>query len=166
MPSKDAVLALYRTILREGEAVINLAVLEPDVRLRSCFPPLHVCVRLQYILPHSASFNGSPSLSIGHKFHNYNLREYVKRRARDGFREMQGIQDAQAADAAYATGKQSVDMIRRQAIIYSMYGRPIKNVIVSARNVVYSRWLRYEVLFFPHAYSDVQGRPIPIFWRF
>ncbi|KAL3690549.1 hypothetical protein R1sor_016858 [Riccia sorocarpa] len=52
------------------------------------------------------------------KFPNYNIREYVKRRAKEGFRECQSITDPSAAAAAFADGKQQLEVAKRQSIVY------------------------------------------------
>lgn len=93
-----------------------------DAKLSNEFTPLS----------RSNSSNLEPNETrTGKKFHNYNLREYVKRRARDGFHEMKGSTDAQAVSKGIQTAKESLEVIKRQAVVYSLYGRPIKSVIVS-----------------------------------
>ncbi|KAL3690551.1 hypothetical protein R1sor_016860 [Riccia sorocarpa] len=54
------------------------------------------------------------------KFPNYNIREYVKRRAKEGFRECQSITDPSAAAAAFADGKQQLEVAKRQSIPFAV----------------------------------------------
>lgn len=70
------------------------------------------------------------SCCAGSKFPNYNIREYIKRRVRDGFRELQGVRDAGTVDRAMARGKEELEVVRRQAMVYQLYGRTQKNVLV------------------------------------
>ncbi|XP_024534678.1 LYR motif-containing protein 4-like [Selaginella moellendorffii] len=57
------------------------------------------------------------------KFTDYNVREYIKRRSRQGFR-----QSGNAAEA-FATGKEQLEVVKRQTVVYSLYAPSLKNVM-------------------------------------
>mmetsp|Transcript_4149 Transcript_4149/g.10380 ORF Transcript_4149/g.10380 Transcript_4149/m.10380 type:complete len:92 (-) Transcript_4149:94-369(-) len=65
-------------------------------------------------------------LREGRKFNNYNIREYILRRAKEGFRaQLTGNQ----SEAAFSAAKEELQVVRRQSVVYQMYGRPTKNVM-------------------------------------
>ncbi|CAG9465823.1 unnamed protein product [Pedinophyceae sp. YPF-701] len=59
----------------------------------------------------------------GKKFHNYNIREYILRRAKDRFREGASL-TGDGADKAYAKGLGDLEVLRRQQVVHSLYHRP------------------------------------------
>jgi len=63
------------------------------------------------------------------KFSNYNVREYVKRRTVDGFHEHQSTSDPAAIAAAYAYGKEQLEVAKRQAIVYNLYAPKVKSIM-------------------------------------
>lgn len=68
-------------------------------------------------------------LREGRKFPNYNVREYVKRRAREGFHEAAGLSDPPAVAALVKKAREELDVVKRQSIVYSLYTRKVKNVL-------------------------------------
>ncbi|KAF8037437.1 hypothetical protein BT93_B0360 [Corymbia citriodora subsp. variegata] len=62
-------------------------------------------------------------------FHDYNVREYTKRRALDGFRHNKDLADPSAVAAAFSDGKSQLEVAKRQAIVYSLYAPEVKNVM-------------------------------------
>lgn len=63
------------------------------------------------------------------KFSDYNIREYAKRRAIDGFRDNRGLTDPSSIVAAFADGKSQLEVAKRQAVVYSLYAPRIKSVM-------------------------------------
>lgn len=61
-------------------------------------------------------------LRVGRSFNDYNVREYVKRRAGERFRENRGLTDAEAVRETLAAGEKELEKARRQATIYALYG--------------------------------------------
>lgn len=57
----------------------------------------------------------------GRGFNDYNVREYVRRRGREGFEEHR---EARGADAARAIerGTEALAVVRRQAGVFALYG--------------------------------------------
>mmetsp|Transcript_12414 Transcript_12414/g.26817 ORF Transcript_12414/g.26817 Transcript_12414/m.26817 type:complete len:94 (+) Transcript_12414:160-441(+) len=68
-------------------------------------------------------------LREGRKFPNYNIREYVLRRAREGFREVAGETNATKLDALWASAKEQLEVVKRQSVVYGLYGRKTKNIL-------------------------------------
>jgi D-alanyl-D-alanine dipeptidase len=68
-------------------------------------------------------------LRTGRKFSDYNIREYTCRRAADAFRDNRALADAPAAAAAFAEGKQQLEVAKRQVLVYSLYAPKAKNVV-------------------------------------
>ncbi len=52
-------------------------------------------------------------LREAHRFAHYNVREYVKRRTIDGFREYKDQKDPVVVEAAYKRGLQQLEVARR-----------------------------------------------------
>lgn len=69
-----------------------------------------------------------PPLHSGASFPNYNVREYVRRRAGERFREGARL-DATAADAAFTTAAEELAAARRQATVFGMYHRPQRSIM-------------------------------------
>ena len=63
------------------------------------------------------------------KFPDYNIREYVRRRTIDGFREKRGLVDTSAIAEVYSDGKSQLEVAKRQAVVYSLYAPPVKSVM-------------------------------------
>ncbi|KAH7288866.1 hypothetical protein KP509_31G047400 [Ceratopteris richardii] len=62
------------------------------------------------------------------KFPDYNIREYVKRRSRQGFHQNQNIVP-ELATAAFAEGRELLEVAKRQAVVYSLYAPKVKNIM-------------------------------------
>ncbi|CAK0787976.1 hypothetical protein CVIRNUC_011198 [Coccomyxa viridis] len=65
-------------------------------------------------------------LRYGSKFPNYNVREYVLRRAKQDFRQHRD--DADNA-AVVKEAKHFLEVVKRQAVVYSMYARKHKSIM-------------------------------------
>ena len=48
---------------------------------------------------------------------------YVRRRARDGFKEAQAVQDSGELQRLWEQGRQQLEVVKRQAVVYSLYSR-------------------------------------------
>ncbi|KAF3775102.1 LYR motif-containing protein 4 [Nymphaea thermarum] len=68
-------------------------------------------------------------LRISGKFPDYNIREYVRRRAADGFRENGVLTDASSISSAFADGKSQLEVAKRQAVVYSLYAPKVKSIM-------------------------------------
>ncbi|GBG59450.1 hypothetical protein CBR_g38475 [Chara braunii] len=68
-------------------------------------------------------------MKAGKRFASYNMREYTKRRVREGFRETQNLQDPGARAQAFAKGKKDLEVVKRQSILYSLYSPPVKSIM-------------------------------------
>uniref|UniRef100_A0A453IGV3 Complex 1 LYR protein domain-containing protein n=7 Tax=Triticeae TaxID=147389 RepID=A0A453IGV3_AEGTS len=68
-------------------------------------------------------------LRTARQFSDYNIREYTRRRAADAFRENRALADAPAAAAAFADGKQQLEVAKRQVLVYSLYAPKAKSVV-------------------------------------
>ncbi|KAG1656613.1 hypothetical protein FOA52_008436 [Chlamydomonas sp. UWO 241] len=64
----------------------------------------------------------------GAQFPNYNIREYILRRVKDGFREGAGESGPSSA-ALWAHAKEEYSVMKRQSVVYGMYARKIKNIL-------------------------------------
>ncbi|KAK1266676.1 hypothetical protein QJS04_geneDACA000426 [Acorus gramineus] len=63
------------------------------------------------------------------KFSDYNIREYVKRRTIDAFRDNKSLSDPNSISSAIMDGKTQLETARRQALVYSLYAPKAKNVM-------------------------------------
>lgn len=90
---------------------------------------LHSCVR------HSPAAAGAaaPDLALPCR--------YVKRRARQGFLEAQSSSDATFVQQLWEHAKQELAVVKRQAVVYSMYARKHKSVMVGTTRAAKSRVL-------------------------
>jgi hypothetical protein len=68
-------------------------------------------------------------LRVGRKFTNYNVREFVKRRAKEGFREGKDLTDAAAIAAALKHAKEQLAVAQRQSVVYSLFAQPVKSIM-------------------------------------
>lgn len=57
------------------------------------------------------------------------MREYVRRRAGERFREGAALKDAAAADAAFAAANEELAAARRQATVFGLYHRPQRSIM-------------------------------------
>eukprot|EP00201_Polytomella_parva_P008904 CAMPEP_0175057694 /NCGR_PEP_ID=MMETSP0052_2-20121109/11407_1 /TAXON_ID=51329 ORGANISM="Polytomella parva, Strain SAG 63-3" /NCGR_SAMPLE_ID=MMETSP0052_2 /ASSEMBLY_ACC=CAM_ASM_000194 /LENGTH=86 /DNA_ID=CAMNT_0016322937 /DNA_START=20 /DNA_END=280 /DNA_ORIENTATION=+ len=62
-------------------------------------------------------------------FSNYNLREYIKRRVKHGFMSNANVSDPEALKSLYSKAQEDLILVKRQSILYSLYGRRVKNVV-------------------------------------
>lgn len=58
---------------------------------------------------------------------------YILRRSRQGFRAAAGEQDETALGRLWAAAKADYEAMKRQSTVYELYGRKMKNVLVSRR---------------------------------
>eukprot|EP00250_Pteridium_aquilinum_P026661 c33386_g1_i1 orf=141-422(+) len=63
------------------------------------------------------------------KFQDYNIREYVKRRSRQGFHQHQSVTSPEIAVTAFSEGREMLDVAKRQAVVYSLYAPKVRNVM-------------------------------------
>lgn len=63
------------------------------------------------------------------KFSDYNIREYVRRRTIDGFRENRGLADPSAIASAFSEGRSQLEVAKRQAVVYSIYAPQVKSIM-------------------------------------
>ncbi|CAD5180338.1 unnamed protein product [Musa acuminata subsp. malaccensis] len=68
-------------------------------------------------------------LKTARKFGDYNIREYARRRAVDGFRENKELSDPSAIAAAFAEGTSQLEVAKRQASVYTLYAPSAKSVM-------------------------------------
>ncbi|KAJ6845960.1 LYR motif-containing protein 4 [Iris pallida] len=63
------------------------------------------------------------------KFSDYNVREYTRRRAIDGFRENRLLSDPNSLASAFADGEAQLEVAKRQAVVYSLYVSKVKSIM-------------------------------------
>lgn len=68
-------------------------------------------------------------LRTARRFPDYNIREYVKRRTIEGFRQNQQLKDPAAIVSAFAEGKSQLEVASRQAVVYSLYTPKVKSIM-------------------------------------
>ena len=107
MPTASEVKALYKAFLREGQD----RVLFCNTLLTS-----GPCLK--------------PTFTAGKKFTNYNVREFVQRKAKVDFRSHAAETDKAVVGQLWTQAKLDLDIARRQALVYSLYGSKQKSVMV------------------------------------
>jgi LYR motif-containing protein 4 len=70
-------------------------------------------------------------LREGKKFPNYNIREYILRRSKEDFHLNAGQHDATTVQALWSKALEDLEVVKRQSIVYKLYGRKMLNVMVS-----------------------------------
>ena len=60
-------------------------------------------------------------LREGGRIRDYNFRSYAKRRARLGFEQSRDLRPGAEHDKAFAFGREQLELVRRQAVMSSMY---------------------------------------------
>lgn len=68
-------------------------------------------------------------LREANKFSSYNVRHYAKRRVAEGYRENQKLQDPEAIQAALHQGKEALELMKRQVLVYSLYQPHVKSIM-------------------------------------
>ncbi|KAI4303771.1 hypothetical protein MLD38_039366 [Melastoma candidum] len=68
-------------------------------------------------------------LRTARDFSDYNIREYVRRRTIDAFRENKSLEKVSSIVAAYSEGRNQLQVAKRQSVVYSMYAPSIKSVM-------------------------------------
>lgn len=118
MPTASEVKALYKAFLREGVD-------------RSCFAFLGFLLCREPKEPCSSLYCPEPKpCTTGKKFTNYNVREFVQRKAKVDFRSHAAETDKAVIDQLWTQAKLDLDAARRQALVYSLYGSKQKSVMV------------------------------------
>ncbi len=67
---------------------------------------------------------------VGKKFSNYNVREFVQRKAKADFRSNAAQTDKAAVEQMWTQAKRDLEVAKRQALVYSLYGSRQKSVMV------------------------------------
>jgi hypothetical protein len=67
-------------------------------------------------------------LKEARKFEDYNIREYVKRRTKQGFQQHKSA-NPEVAASAFLEGKEMLNVAKRQATIYSLYAPKVKSIM-------------------------------------
>ncbi|PSC72611.1 LYR motif-containing 4 [Micractinium conductrix] len=60
---------------------------------------------------------------------SYNIKEYVKRRARDGFRDAAAVSDPAELARLWGAGRAQLEVARRQAIVYDLFSHKHKHAM-------------------------------------
>ncbi|XP_022134602.1 LYR motif-containing protein 4-like [Momordica charantia] len=68
-------------------------------------------------------------LRTARHFCDYNVREYAKRRAVDGFRHNRNLSDPSSISSAYADGRAQLEVARRQSTVYSFFAPKVKSIM-------------------------------------
>eukprot|EP01025_Chloroclados_australasicus_P013927 TRINITY_DN16526_c0_g1_i2.p7 TRINITY_DN16526_c0_g1~~TRINITY_DN16526_c0_g1_i2.p7 ORF type:complete len:117 (-),score=4.88 TRINITY_DN16526_c0_g1_i2:1675-2025(-) len=95
-----------------------------DIYLEQLFAGQHTMPSSQDVLRLYRSF-----LREGRKFQQYNMREYVKRRARLGFKQNKALTDEQALEKCWQRALEDLAVVKRQVIVYGLYARPYQSVM-------------------------------------
>ncbi|XP_020213647.1 LYR motif-containing protein 4B [Cajanus cajan] len=88
----------------------------------------------------SASSSATPSAAqvrslfrslqrVARNFPDYNIREYVKRRTVDAFRENATLSDPSSISSAFSHGESQLALLKRQALVYSLYTPSLRSVM-------------------------------------
>lgn len=72
-------------------------------------------------------------LRNGRTFPQFNISHYIQRRAKEEFHAHAREADPAKLQQLVASGKEQLDVVKRQALVYGLYGRKIKNVLVRVR---------------------------------
>lgn len=68
-------------------------------------------------------------LREGRKFSNYNVREYVSRRAREAFREHRQVADPEAVERLIGRAREQLEVARRQVVVYSLFAPRLRSIM-------------------------------------
>ncbi|XP_057757922.1 uncharacterized protein LOC130976968 [Arachis stenosperma] len=68
-------------------------------------------------------------IRVARTFPDYNIREYMKRRTIDAFRDNRAISDASSISTAFSDGKSQLEVAKRQSVVYSLYAPPLRSVM-------------------------------------
>ena len=63
-------------------------------------------------------------------FPDYNVRHYIRRRALTGFRENESVSNPDMVREALQVAMSNLGVAQRQAMVYGMYARPYKSILV------------------------------------
>lgn len=69
-------------------------------------------------------------------------RRYIQRRAREGFHDAAKLTDPSAVKSLLELGRQELEVVKRQSLVYGLYGRKFKNVLVRGAGAASSLWSR------------------------
>lgn len=123
MPSAAEARALFRAFMREGTSYIH-----PQLHVLDLPPIPSLNLWRLSLLPHTLTARPPPPFT-GSKFPNYNIREYVRRRAREQFKEASKVSDEGQSMELWSKGKETIEMVKRQAVVYQLYARKQKSVM-------------------------------------
>ncbi|CAJ1831644.1 unnamed protein product [Sphenostylis stenocarpa] len=68
-------------------------------------------------------------LRVARDFPDYNIREYTKRRTIDAFRHNAALSEASSISSAYSHGMSHLAVVKRQAVVYSLYAPSLRSVM-------------------------------------
>ncbi|DBB04048.1 TPA: hypothetical protein ACH3X1_013103 [Trebouxia sp. C0004] len=77
----------------------------------------------------SADSHGFVPFGFGKKFSNYNVREFVQRKAKADFRSNAAQTDKTAIEQMWMQAKRDLEVAKRQTLVYSLYGSRQKSVM-------------------------------------
>lgn len=81
------------------------------------------------LFPHARTLTRTPPPLAGNSFPNYNIREYVRRRAREEFSK-------EGTGKSLAAIREELDVVRRQGAVYSLYNRgPVVKSVMDLPNM-------------------------------
>ncbi|KAK6920943.1 Complex 1 LYR protein domain [Dillenia turbinata] len=68
-------------------------------------------------------------LRTAREFADYNIREYAKRRTKDGFRHNKNLSDPSAISSVFSDAKSQLEIAKRQVVVYSLHAPKVKSVM-------------------------------------
>ncbi|KAG9152658.1 hypothetical protein Leryth_020868 [Lithospermum erythrorhizon] len=68
-------------------------------------------------------------LNVARGFPDYNIREYIKRRSIDAFRQNKNLRDMSEVVELFKEGKTQLELAKRQSIVYSLYAPKVKSIM-------------------------------------
>lgn len=104
-------------------------------------------------------------LRTAHKFCDYNIREYTKRRTIDAFHQKQTLSDPSAISAAFSDGKAQLEIAQRQAVAYQLYAPKVKS-IMEFKPFHWIQQMSMRIYFFFRRYVDKSSQIIEWMYDF
>ncbi|KAL0028424.1 hypothetical protein WJX77_005759 [Trebouxia sp. C0004] len=88
-------------------------------------------IQSSVLMPSASEVKGlyKAFLREGKKFSNYNVREFVQRKAKADFRSNAAQTDKTAIEQMWMQAKRDLEVAKRQTLVYSLYGSRQKSVM-------------------------------------